>query len=77
MDEGLANKPIITDGAGPTRVFVYGSLKRQQANHAWLDAAAWLGEAQLAGVQLFDLGPFPMAVASPWETPLLHGSSTG
>ena len=73
MDEGWANKPIITDGAGPTRVFVYGSLKRQQANHAWLDGAAWLGEAQLAGLELFDLGPFPMAVASPGETALLHG----
>ncbi len=43
-------------------VFVYGSLKRDQANHHWLAGATWLGEACLDSVQLFDLGPFPMAV---------------
>jgi gamma-glutamylcyclotransferase (GGCT)/AIG2-like uncharacterized protein YtfP len=43
-------------------VFVYGSLKRDQANHHWMAGATWLGEASLDGVQLFDLGPFPMAV---------------
>lgn len=43
-------------------VFVYGTLLRGQANHHWLTGAAFLGEASLAGVRLFDLGPFPMAV---------------
>ncbi len=53
-------------------VFVYGSLKRDQPNHHWLAGAAWLGEACLDGVQLFDLGPFPMAVAM---APSLPGGS--
>ena len=48
-----------------TTVFVYGSLKRDQPNHPWLAGATALGEARLHGVQLFDLGPFPMAVAMP------------
>lgn len=53
-----------------SRVFVYGSLKRGQPNHHWLAGAIWLGEASLDGVQLFDLGPFPMAVGrapSQWD----------
>jgi gamma-glutamylcyclotransferase (GGCT)/AIG2-like uncharacterized protein YtfP len=49
-------------GASRTTVFVYGSLKRDQPNHHWLAGATGLGEGQLEGVQLFDLGPFPMAV---------------
>lgn len=56
-----------------SRVFVYGSLKRGQPNHHWLTDAVWLGEASLDGVQLFDLGPFPMAVAiSPSQPGGLH-----
>lgn len=43
-------------------VFVYGTLRRGQANHAWLAGARWLGEASLRGAVLHDLGPFPMAV---------------
>ncbi len=49
-------------GLGASTVFVYGSLKRGQPNYHWLTGAPWLGEASLDGVQLFDLGPFPMAV---------------
>jgi gamma-glutamylcyclotransferase (GGCT)/AIG2-like uncharacterized protein YtfP len=45
-------------------VFVYGSLKRGEPNHHWIAAAPYLGEAQLPGARLYDLGPFPMAVAS-------------
>lgn len=44
-------------------VFVYGTLKRGHSNHHWLAGARFVGERQLGGVQLFDLGPFPMAVA--------------
>jgi gamma-glutamylcyclotransferase (GGCT)/AIG2-like uncharacterized protein YtfP len=44
------------------RVFVYGTLRRGQANHSWLAGAHWLGEASLRGAVLHDLGPFPMAV---------------
>jgi gamma-glutamylcyclotransferase (GGCT)/AIG2-like uncharacterized protein YtfP len=45
-------------------VFVYGSLKRDQSNHQQLQGCSWQGEAWLAGLALYDLGPFPMAVAS-------------
>jgi len=43
-------------------VFVYGTLKRGETNHRWLERASWQGEAELPGVVLHDLGPFPMAV---------------
>ena len=43
-------------------VFVYGTLKRGERNHHWLEGASWQGEAELHGVLLHDLGPFPMAV---------------
>jgi gamma-glutamylcyclotransferase (GGCT)/AIG2-like uncharacterized protein YtfP len=45
-------------------VFVYGSLKRGQANHHLLTRARFEGEAQAAGLVLHDLGPFPMAIAA-------------
>lgn len=58
------------DSAGPealgeqeTRVFVYGTLKRGQSNHSRLQGARWLGTATLEGACLYDLGPFPMAIA--------------
>lgn len=44
-------------------LFVYGSLQRGQPNHSWLAEAPCLGETELAGVDLYDLGPFPMAIA--------------
>lgn len=44
-------------------LFVYGTLKRGLVNHHQLGGAPCLGEAELAGVQLHDLGPFPMAIA--------------
>jgi gamma-glutamylcyclotransferase (GGCT)/AIG2-like uncharacterized protein YtfP len=43
-------------------VFVYGTLKRGQVNHHCLAQARWLGDAELPGLVLHDLGPFPMAV---------------
>ena len=52
-------------GASPQQrqlVFVYGTLKRGEKNHHWLEGASWQGEAELSGVLLHDLGPFPMAV---------------
>jgi len=53
-------------GLNPARgwelVFVYGTLKRGETNHHWLEGASWQGEAELGGVVLHDLGPFPMAV---------------
>ena len=56
---------VQADGPGATGgpVFVYGTLKRGHSNHHWLEGASFVGERQLGGAQLFDLGPFPMAVA--------------
>lgn len=50
-------------GPGETLVFVYGTLKRGQANHPRLAGAPCLGEVALEGASLYDLGPFPMAIA--------------
>jgi gamma-glutamylcyclotransferase (GGCT)/AIG2-like uncharacterized protein YtfP len=44
-------------------VFVYGTLKRGQPNHHQLAGSAFRGEAELPGLALYDLGPFPMAIA--------------
>jgi gamma-glutamylcyclotransferase (GGCT)/AIG2-like uncharacterized protein YtfP len=44
------------------RVFVYGSLRRGQANHNQLLGAPCEGEGTLEGADLHDLGPYPMAV---------------
>jgi gamma-glutamylcyclotransferase (GGCT)/AIG2-like uncharacterized protein YtfP len=43
-------------------VFVYGSLKRGMANHQQLLGARPAGPCLLEGLDLYDLGPFPMAV---------------
>jgi gamma-glutamylcyclotransferase (GGCT)/AIG2-like uncharacterized protein YtfP len=71
-DPGASGAPNATGepipGAGPEPalerqlVFVYGTLKRGEVNHHWLEGASWLGESKLLGVLLHDLGPFPMAV---------------
>lgn len=53
-------------------VLVYGTLKRGFTNHHWLSGARFLGAGVMLGFALHDLGPFPMAVPSPGETPL-HG----
>jgi len=44
-------------------LFVYGTLKRGLANHLQLGGAPCLGEAVMPGIDLHDLGPFPMAIA--------------
>ncbi|MFM7268110.1 MAG: gamma-glutamylcyclotransferase [Cyanobium sp.] len=53
--------------ARPERLFVYGTLKRGQPNHHWLQSCPYEGEAIMAGLLLYDLGPFPMAVAGEGE----------
>ncbi len=67
--------------AGPTHlVFVYGTLKRGQANHHWLVGAEALGRTRLQGLAMHNVGPYPMAVpvAAPatesptTPPPLLH-----
>lgn len=54
-------------------VFVYGTLKRGQANHHLLKGGRWQGRAALAGLALYDLGPFPMAIANGDATSWLEG----
>jgi len=54
-------------------VFVYGSLKRGQANHHHLAGSRFLGAAQLPGLALYDLGPFPMAIICDESSACLHG----
>lgn len=43
-------------------VFVYGTLMRGMANHQQLAGADFVGVRTVAGLQLYDLGPFPMAI---------------
>jgi gamma-glutamylcyclotransferase (GGCT)/AIG2-like uncharacterized protein YtfP len=58
-------------------VFVYGSLKRGMANHQRLAGAHFAGAAQLGGLHLYDLGPFPMAVATDDPAAVLQGEIYG
>ena len=64
-----SNKGIDSGGL----VFVYGSLKRGQSAHRQLGGIPCSGEAQLSGLALYDLGPYPMAVASDDPQAVLHG----
>lgn len=67
------NRAIVmaaADGSGDSDlqqhqlVLVYGTLKRGQPNHHQLGGSPCCGEARLTGLALYDLGPFPMAVAT-------------
>ena len=60
-------------GDSDALVFVYGSLKRGMANHGQLGQATCLGRCVLHGLALYDLGPFPMAVACNDAEAVLHG----
>jgi gamma-glutamylcyclotransferase (GGCT)/AIG2-like uncharacterized protein YtfP len=62
-----------SDGDSAALVFVYGSLKRGQPGHHWLNGSRCCGEAWLPGLALYDLGPFPMAVASDDPRACLQG----
>ncbi|NAW87875.1 gamma-glutamylcyclotransferase [Photobacterium halotolerans] len=56
-----------------TRVFVYGSLRRGQSNHGLLSRARYLGECQLAGYAMYNLGPYPAALKQPGSEGVLFG----
>ena len=47
------------------RVAVYGTLKRGGSNSKLLKGTIFLGEDWLTGVTLYDLGPYPGALAEP------------
>ncbi|MGC3967179.1 MAG: gamma-glutamylcyclotransferase family protein [Pirellulales bacterium] len=55
-------------------VFVYGTLKRGQRNHYFLDASEYLGTAFTdAKYRLIDCGPYPALVERPTDEPLVIG----
>lgn len=49
--------------AGPHRLFVYGSLRRGEPNHVFLERSTRLGDSSTRpGFTLFDLGAYPAMV---------------
>ncbi|MEN9229736.1 MAG: gamma-glutamylcyclotransferase family protein [Thermostichus sp. DG02_5_bins_236] len=50
------------DGQSTTELFVYGSLMRCGQYHSLMSGAEFLHEDSLSGIDLYDLGPYPMAV---------------
>ena len=41
------------------RIIVYGSLRRKQGNSHWMTNAQWLGDYQVEGYELYNLGHYP------------------
>lgn len=41
------------------RIIVYGSLRRKQGNSHWMTNAQWLGDHQIEGYVLYNLGLYP------------------
>ncbi|KKC98270.1 hypothetical protein KY46_19145 [Photobacterium halotolerans] len=56
-----------------TRVFVYGSLRRGQSNHGLMSRSRYLGDCQLAGYAMYDLGPYPAALKQSGSEGVLLG----
>lgn len=54
------------------RVAVYGTLKRGECNHHWLAGAPFLGRTRVPGLELYNLGDYPMAVPSPDPRARIH-----
>ena len=46
----------------PEYLFVYGTLKRGYPLGAWLEGSKFLRLGQIAGMKMYDLGPFPCVV---------------
>lgn len=44
------------------RIIVYGSLRRKQGYSHWMTNAQWLGDHQIDGYELYDLGSYPGVV---------------
>lgn len=44
------------------RIIVYGSLRRKQGNSHWMTNAMLLGEHELEGYEMYDLGHYPAVV---------------
>ena len=45
------------------RIMVYGSLRQKQGNSHWMTNAQFLGNYDLEGYALYDLGYYPAVVA--------------
>lgn len=45
------------------KLFVYGTLKRGESNHSYLENAEFLGDDEVENAQLFDLGAYPMMLS--------------
>jgi gamma-glutamylcyclotransferase (GGCT)/AIG2-like uncharacterized protein YtfP len=54
------------------KVFVYGTLKRDFADHALLQHAEYFGEDSLLGYALYNVGGIPIAVREGVESSLAH-----
>ena len=54
-------------------VFVYGTLKRGERSHGLLGDAPFEGTAVLPGLELYNLGPFPMAIGNPQAQRPING----
>lgn len=74
---GPANAADSAAQPPPQLVFVYGSLKQGMANHHHLAGATYHGTAELPGLHLYDLGPFPMAVTTDASDAALRGEIYG
>ncbi len=45
-------------------VFVYGTLRKGEVNHFWLDGAMFVGQYTIpSGWHMIDLGPYPAVIA--------------
>ena len=54
-------------------VFVYGTLKRGERSHGLLGDAPFEGAALLSGLELYNLGPFPMGICNPQASRPISG----
>ncbi|WP_130832026.1 gamma-glutamylcyclotransferase family protein [[Erwinia] mediterraneensis] len=45
------------------RIIVYGTLRRKQGNSHWMTNAQWLGDHQIEGYELYNLGLYPGVIA--------------
>lgn len=44
------------------RIIVYGSLRRKQGNSHWMTDAQLLGEHDLEGYEMYNLGHYPAVI---------------
>lgn len=54
------------------RVAVYGTLKKGQRNHHWLEGAIFIGHDRLGDISLYDLGAYPGAKLAPSKGTLVE-----